>query len=140
MAGELEPYRLRLPARIGGGLSFLRLAAKMTALTTQALALKEGLWSLKRRIEHDSAAADRLAEMSGAAKVEPKFCSLIHEAAGSLRKVADASGGLAGAADTVEAAARAVTQAHRSEYQGVYEAVNASGVQQATAGFYRTRG
>jgi hypothetical protein len=139
MSAELERRPVHLPDRPDGGRpSFLRLAGRMTTLTGAALALKEGLWLLKARMESDAADADRLAEQSAAAEVEPRFVALINEAGTALRKVADASGDLAGAADAVEANARAFGDAHEAEYRGVYEAVQASGVQQAKAGFYRT--
>jgi uncharacterized membrane protein YkoI len=140
MAAELEPYTVRLPEHGGDGApSFLRLAGKMSTLTAAALALKEGLWLLKRHMEHDADDADHMAEQSTAAEVEPRFTGLIHTAAGELRAVADASADVADSADQMEVNARGFTDAHESEYRGVYEAVRASGVQQAKAGFYRTR-
>ncbi|MFE1576254.1 conjugal transfer protein TraB [Streptomyces fradiae] len=137
---ELEPYvPAGLPAERGSRPSFLRLAGRITTLTGAALALKEGLWVLKTRMEKDANDADRLAEQCAEAEVEPRFTALITDAASSLRAVAEASGELAGAADTMEANARAFGDAHESEYRGVYEAVKASGVQQAKPGFYETR-
>ncbi|MFI1568490.1 conjugal transfer protein TraB [Streptomyces sp. NPDC020490] len=135
---DLVPYTPK-PLAKGGRLSFITLAAKMTTLTGQALALKEGLYVLKRRMEKDAKDADRIADLCAEAEVEPKFTGLINEAAGALRKVAEAAGGLAAAADQMESNARAFKDAHESEYRGVYEAVQASGVRQAKAGFYRKR-
>lgn len=138
MAAELEPYTVRLPDR-GVKPSFLRLAARVTTLTAAALALKEGLWLLKRRMEHDADDSDTLAEQCAAAEVEPRFTGLVHEAGTALRVVATASGDVASAADLMEYQARGFGEAHQSEYRGIYEAVNASGVRQAKPGFYRTR-
>ncbi|PZT74497.1 MULTISPECIES: conjugal transfer protein TraB [unclassified Streptomyces] len=137
---ELEPYvPAGLPERSGGRLSFLSLAGRITTLTGAALALKEGLWMLRRRMEKDADGLDRLAEQCGTAEVEPRFTALMTDAASALRAVAEASGELAGAADSMEADARAFGDAHEAEYRGVYEAVKASGVQQAKPGFYETR-
>ncbi|MDN3262906.1 conjugal transfer protein TraB [Streptomyces sp. CSDS2] len=135
---ELVPYTPK-PIVKGGRLSFLTLAARLTTLTAQALALKEGLYVLKHRMEKDAKDADRIAEMCAEAEVEPRFTSLITEAATALRKVAEAAAGLAAAADQMESNARAFRNAHDSEYRGVYEAVRTSGVRQAKPGFYRKR-
>ncbi|MEW1723873.1 conjugal transfer protein TraB [Streptomyces sp. NPDC093109] len=136
---DLVPYKAPpLPVK-GGRLGFLGLAGKMTALATAALALKEGLWVLKRRMEKDADDADRLAEMCAEAEVEPRFTALITDSGTALRAVAEAAAGVAGAADEMETNSRGFVDAHESEYRGVYEAVQASGVQQAKAGFYRKR-
>ncbi|MET8945447.1 conjugal transfer protein TraB [Streptomyces sp. NPDC004542] len=135
---DLVPYTPR-PLAKGGRLSFITLAARMTALTGQALALKEGLYVLKRRMEKDAGDQDRIADMCAEAEVEPKFTGLINEAASRVRKVAEAADGVSGAADQMETNARAFKDAHETEYRGVYEAVQASGVRQAKAGFYRKR-
>jgi len=132
-----EPVYLRVAHE--GKPSFIRLTGKMAAVTAAALALKEGLYLLKRRMHFDADKSDRIAEMCAAAEVEPKFTALIHEAAQDLRRVAEASGEVAGAADQMETNARDFVDAHQSEYRGVYEAVRASGVRQAKAGLYRTR-
>jgi hypothetical protein len=139
MGAEIEPYTARLPERSSGTPSFLRLTGRMSTLTAAAMALKEGLWLLKRRMEADADDGDRMAELCTEAQVEPRFTGLIHEAAGALRAVAEASGEVADAADQMETNARAFGDAHEAEYRGVYEAVNASNVQQAKPGFYRTR-
>ncbi|MCC3654741.1 conjugal transfer protein TraB [Streptomyces sp. S07_1.15] len=138
MGSEIEPYTVHLPDRAEKP-SFTRLMGQVATLTASALALKEGLWLLKRRMEHDAADADHLAEQCAAAEVEPKFTGLVHEAGAALRAVAEASGEVAGAADVMEHEARGLGDAHQAEYRGVYEAVNASGVRQAKPGFYRTR-
>lgn len=139
---DLVPYTApALPVK-GGRLGFLSLAAKMSTLGAAALALKEGLWMLKRRMEKDAADADRLAEMCVEAEVEPKFTALINAAAAALRKVAAAATEVFGAADQMEANARAFSEAHQTEYKGIYDAVKAAaakGVRQAKAGFYRKR-
>jgi hypothetical protein len=119
--------------------TFLGLVARTTTLTTAALALKEGMWALRRRMESDARHADLMADQCIAAEVEPKFTNLIHEAGSELRAVAEASGNLANAADLVQTATQGLHDAHQAEYRGVYEAVHASGVQQAKPGFYRTR-
>ncbi len=53
---ELVPRPANLPAARTGSPSFTRLAARTAALTASALALKEGLWSLQRRMERDASA------------------------------------------------------------------------------------
>ncbi|MDV9191586.1 conjugal transfer protein TraB [Streptomyces sp. SR27] len=137
---ELEPYTAAgLPAESSGRPSFLRLAGRITTLVGAAAALTEGLWVLKRRMEKDADAADRLAEQCAEAEVEPRFTALITDAASALRAVAESSGELAGAADVMAANARDFGDAHDREYRGVYEAVQSSGVQQAKPGFYEVR-
>ncbi|MFC8408615.1 conjugal transfer protein TraB [Streptomyces griseoincarnatus] len=136
---DLVPRPSHLPAARGGSPSFTRLAARTAALTASALALKEGLWSLQRRMRHDADQADHLADLCVAAEVEPRFTGLINEAAEALRAVAEASGDLARTADQVQHDSQDLHDAHQQEYRGVYEAVNASGVRQAKPGFYRTR-
>ncbi|MFI8093750.1 conjugal transfer protein TraB [Streptomyces sp. NPDC086080] len=136
---DLVPRPANLPAARGGSPSFTKLAARTAALTASALALKEGLWSLKRRMERDASHADMLADLCTAAEVEPKFTGLITEAGTALRAVAEASAEVARTADQVQTNAQGLHDAHQSEYRGVFEAVNASGVRQARPGFYRTR-
>ncbi|MFJ9412511.1 conjugal transfer protein TraB [Streptomyces sp. NPDC101393] len=138
MGSDLVPYAPQPLAR-GRRLSFLTIVAQVTALTAQALSLKEGLYMLKRRMEKDSKNIDGIADMCTEAEVETRFTGLINEAAGSLREVAEAASGMASAADHMEANARAFGDAHESEYRAVYEAVQASNVRQAKAGFYRKR-
>ena len=139
MGAEIERYNAHLPERPTAAPSFLLLAGRMVALSTAALHLKEGLHALQRRMDRDADDADRMAEQATAAEVEPRFTALIHEAAASLRVVAEASGEVADSADQMEANSRGFTDAHESEYRGVFEAVRGSNVQQAKAGFYRTR-
>lgn len=138
MGSDLEHYTAHLP-ETSSPPSFLRLTARMARLTASALALKEGLASLQQRMESDAKDADQLAEQCAVAEVEDRFTALVHEAGEALRKVADASGEVAGAADQMESCSRDFVAAHEGEYRGVYEAVNASGVRQAKPGFYRTR-
>ncbi|MEZ3182986.1 conjugal transfer protein TraB [Streptomyces pimonensis] len=135
---DLVPRPAHLPATTGTP-SFTGLAARTAALTASALALKEGLWSLQRRMGRDADHADMLADLCTAAEVEPRFTGLINEAATALRAVAEASADLARTADQVQHDSQGLHDAHQSEYRGVYEAVNASGVRQARPGFYRTR-
>jgi hypothetical protein len=136
---DLVPRPTHLPAARGGAPSFTGLAARTAALTASALALKEGLWSLKRRMERDASHADMLADLCTAAEVEPRFTGLITEAGTALRAVAEASAEVARTADQVQHDSQDLHDAHQQEYRGVYEAVNASGVRQARPGFYRTR-
>ncbi|MFJ7069892.1 conjugal transfer protein TraB [Streptomyces sp. NPDC101115] len=141
MSDELVYTAPDLPERSGDGEtpSFLRLNGRLTALALSAMRLTEGLHKLRRQMEHDADDADRLAEMCRQAEVEPQFLALIHEASGALRAVATASGEMAGAADDLTAATENLADAHDREYRGVFETVQASGVQQAKPGFYRTR-
>ncbi|MGV9277704.1 conjugal transfer protein TraB [Streptomyces griseosporeus] len=134
---DLVPRPTHLPASTSRP-SFTALAGRMAALTASALALKEGMWALKRRMESDADHADMLADLCIAAEVEPKFTGLIHEAGTALRAVANASGELADAADQVQHDSQGLHDAHQAEYRGVYEAVQGSGVRQAKPGFYRT--
>ncbi|WP_432034476.1 conjugal transfer protein TraB [Streptomyces antibioticus] len=136
---DLVPSTPDLPATAGPTPGFRGLAARVTAFSASALALTQGLRALRRQMERDADDADHLAEMCAVAEVEPRFTALIHEAGGSLRAVANASGEMANAADEMATAADGLAAAHEAEYRGVYEAVNASGVQQAKPGFYRTR-
>ncbi|MFC9954871.1 conjugal transfer protein TraB [Streptomyces prasinus] len=136
---DLVPRPAHLPATGGGTPAFTRLAARMTALTAAALALKEGLWTLKREMERNSDRHNQLADMCGLAEVEPRFTGLISQSATALFAVAQASADVATTADQVQHGAQDLHDAHQAEYRGVYEAVNASGVRQAKPGFYRTR-
>ncbi|MGA4803578.1 conjugal transfer protein TraB [Streptomyces lavendulocolor] len=136
---ELVPRPVHLPSTGGRAPGFRSLAARVTAFSASALALTESLWRLRRAMESDAKDAELLAEMCDQAEVEPRFTSLIREAGGALRAVATASGEMATAADQMSAAAEDLAASHEREYRGVYEAVKASGVQQAKAGFYRTR-
>ncbi|MGK4578443.1 conjugal transfer protein TraB [Kitasatospora sp. HPMI-4] len=136
---DLVPYAPNLPEPGGDRPNFLNLARRITVLTASALALKEGLRSLQKRMEDDSEDMVKLSAMCAEAEVEPRFLALIEEAGAALLAVAEASGALAGAADDMESNSRAFNDAHEGEYRGVYEAVQASGVQQAKAGFYRNR-
>ncbi|MFE9783660.1 conjugal transfer protein TraB [Streptomyces sp. NPDC005775] len=137
---DLVPRPVHLPdTTTGGRPSFLALAARVTSFSASAFALVEGLRALRRQMEHDADDADRLAEMCDQAEVEPKFTSLIREAGGELRAVATASGEMATAVDDMATAADDLSTSHDREYRGVYESVQASGVQQARPGFYRTR-
>jgi hypothetical protein len=118
---------------------FMSLAARVTALSTAALQLKEGMHLLQRHMENNSAKARTLSEMCGAAEVEPRYTAQILEVSQALTRVAEAAGDLASTADATETNARGFNNAHQAEYRGIYEASNASGVQQARPGFYQTR-
>lgn len=124
---------------VGGALNFLTLAARITALSADALRLKENLWALQRRMEENAGRARTLSEMCDAAEVEAQYTALIMEASTALQRVAEASGELAETADVMEANARGFNDAHETEYRGVYEAATASGVQQPKPGFNRVR-
>ncbi|MFE8950083.1 conjugal transfer protein TraB [Streptomyces sp. NPDC007856] len=129
---------------VGGGASsgngFLALSGRTAQLAAAALFLKEGMHLLKAHMRANANAASRLSEMCDAAEVEPHFTSQIMDVSTALHGVAEASGEMVNAADRVDADARGFNQAHDTEYRGVYEAVNGSGVQQAKPGFYRRTG
>lgn len=133
-----------LPGMSGGGASsgngFLALSGRTAALASAALFLKEGMHLLRVHMRANANAAMRLSEMCGAAEVEPHFTSMIEDASTSLTAVAEASGEMANAADSVDTDARGFNSAHDREYRPGYEASNGSGVQQAKPGFYRRTG
>jgi hypothetical protein len=118
---------------------FISLAGRITALSTAALQLKEGMHLLQRHMENNATQARTLSEMCDAAEVEPRYTAQILEVSQALTRVAQAAGDLASTADVMETNARGFTGAHQAEYRGIYEASNASGVQQAKPGFYQTR-
>ncbi|MEV7253306.1 conjugal transfer protein TraB [Streptomyces cyaneofuscatus] len=124
----------------GGGLGFLALAGRTAKLAASALFLKEGMHQLRSHMEANSTAALRLSEMCAQAEVEPRFTSMIEDVSTALTGVAEASGDMVNAADSVDTDARGFNNAHESEYRPGYEASNASGVQQAKPGFYRRTG
>ncbi|WP_331759879.1 conjugal transfer protein TraB [Streptomyces anulatus] len=124
----------------GGGLGFLALAGRTAKLATSALFLKEGMHLLRSHMQANSKAALRLSEMCGQAEVEPRFTSMIEDVSTALTGVAEASGDMVNAADSVDNDARSFNNAHESEYRPGYEASNGAGVQQAKPGFYRRTG
>ncbi|MDG5807898.1 conjugal transfer protein TraB [Streptomyces ossamyceticus] len=142
---ELEPYKApAVPAlrRGGGVLSFMKLVGSVVTLVAQAIALKEGTHLLQRRMEKDADDHDKLSDMCAEAEVEPYFTGLIVDAGKALREVAKASGELSNAADQMATNAKVFGDAHKTEYQGVYEAVRQAarrGIRQAKPGFYRKR-
>ncbi|MFE2314157.1 conjugal transfer protein TraB [Streptomyces sp. NPDC059441] len=142
---EIEPYKAPAVPAIstgGGALSFMRLLGSMVTLVGQAVALKEMAHLLKRRMEKDADDHDKISDMCAEAEVEPYFTGLITDAGTALREVANASGELSSAADDLATNAKAFGSAHKTEYQGIYEAVQAAkrrGIRQARPGFYRTR-
>ncbi|MFC8707344.1 conjugal transfer protein TraB [Streptomyces anulatus] len=125
---------------VGSGLGFLALAGRIAKLAASALFLKEGMHLLRSHMEANSTAALRLSEMCGQAEVEPRFTSMIEDVSTALTGVAEASGDMVNAADSVDTDARGFNNAHESEYRPGYEASNGSGVQQAKPGFYRRTG
>ncbi|GAB2891728.1 conjugal transfer protein TraB [Streptomyces mayteni] len=139
MSNEIVPRPTYLPdVPDGEGLGFLVLAARVTALTARALLLKEKLWALQRHMARNADKAHTTSEMCDAAEVKPEQTALILETSTALRKVADASGEVANAADDMQTDAQAFGDAHETEYRGVYEAVQVAGGQ-AKPGFYEVR-
>ncbi|MGW2724119.1 conjugal transfer protein TraB [Streptomyces sp. NPDC001492] len=142
---EIEPYRAPAVPAIstgGGVLGFMRLLGSMVTLAGQAVALKEMTHLLKRRMEKDADDHDKISDMCAEAEVEPYFTGLITDAGTALREVANASGELEDAADQLVTNVKGFSSAHKTEYQGIYEAVQAArrrGIRQAKPGFYRTR-
>lgn len=131
------------PATFGGMLlgilNFITLSVRFAMLAAAAMWLKENLHILKARMHKDAEFARRVAELCGAARVDDYFVALFLEAAQAFDRVAEASGELAGAADGMEAGARAVGDAHETEYRGVYEVRQASPYAQPTPGFNKVR-
>jgi hypothetical protein len=65
---------------------------------------------------------------------------MIEDVATHLTAVAEASGEMVNAADSVDTDARGFNNAHDREYRPGYEASNGSGVRQAKPGYYRRTG
>lgn len=124
---------------VSGIVNFITLSARVAALATAALWLKEGLHLLKARMHQDAETARRTSEQCGQAGVDPYFLGLFLEASQSLDRVAEASGELANAADQMETNARDVHDAHQAEYGGIHEAVQASAYDQPKPGFNAVR-
>jgi hypothetical protein len=122
-----------------GALNFLTLTARIAALTTAALHLKEQMHAQIRDTEANAEKVRAVAEMCDAAGVEPQFTALILESSTALRRVPEAARDVAETADRTELHARQFGDAHEAEYRGIHEAVNASGVQQPKAGFNAVR-
>lgn len=131
--------RMGWGAAIGGIINFITTAAKIMALACAAALLKERMHLLKARMHRDAAFAHRVAEMCGQAGVDGRFVARYHEVGTDFQAVADCSDGVAAAADTMEARARAVVDAHQREYGGIHEAVNGSPYRQPKPGFNRVR-
>lgn len=129
-----------LPDVHGGATpGFMQFASRVTTLSAQALALKAGLYALQRRMRENADKARDVGEKCGQAEVDASLVALVQEASDALRKVADASGELANAADMIQTDAEALNGAHESEYRGVYEAVQASPYDQPKPGFLENR-
>ncbi|MFE2609449.1 conjugal transfer protein TraB [Streptomyces mirabilis] len=124
----------------GSGNGFLALAGRTAKLAASALFLKEGMHLLRSHMQANASAAMRLSEMCGQAEVEPRFTSMIEDTSTALTGVAEASGEMVNAADSVDTDARGFNGAHDREYRPGYEASNGSGVKQAKPGFYRRTG
>ncbi|MFJ8929265.1 conjugal transfer protein TraB [Streptomyces sp. NPDC102364] len=131
--------RMGWRAAIGGVINFLTTAAKVMALACAAALLKERMHLLKTRMHRDAAFAHRVAEMCGQAGVDDNFVAEYHEVGGHFTRVAECADGVTAAADTMEARARGVVDAHNREYRGVYEAVQASPYRQPKPGFNKVR-
>lgn len=122
------------------GNGFLALAGRTAKLAASALFLKEGMHLLRSHMQANANAALRLSEMCAQAEVEPQFNSMIEDTSTALTGVAEASGDMVNAADSVDTDARGFNGAHDREYRPGYEASNGSGVRQAKPGFYRRTG
>ncbi|MEU6071410.1 conjugal transfer protein TraB [Streptomyces sp. NPDC047082] len=122
------------------GNGFLALAGRTAALAASAVFLKEGMHLLRSHMQANAGAALRLSEMCGQAEVEPRFTSMIEDVSTSLTGVAEASGEMVNAADSVDTDARGFNSAHDREYRPGYEASNGSDARQAKPGFYRRTG
>ncbi|WP_051887978.1 hypothetical protein [Streptomyces seoulensis] len=143
-ASQTDGSQPAAPRKTFGGLlfgilNFVTLTARFMALATAAMWLKENLHLLKDRMHRDAEQARRISEMCGQAGVDPYFQGLAIEASQALDRVAEASGELAGAADGMEANARAVGDAHETEYRGIYEVRQASPYAQPKPGFNTVR-
>lgn len=123
----------------GGGATFVALAGSVAKLTVQAIKLREGVHALQRWMAANADRAREVSEMCDAAEVEPQLTAMIMQASDALRRVAEASGEMVDASDAMRADAQGLHDAHQREYRGIYETVQASGVQQAKPGFYRVR-
>lgn len=124
-----------LPAVPDVDLGFLSLGAAVVLLAGRALLLKEKIWALQSRFRRNADKASNMSEMCDAAEVAPQLTALIMEGANSLRGVAEASGDLVDAADTMQMHAQGFTDAHQNEYGGIYEVTQTMGVQQPKPGF-----
>lgn len=119
--------------------TFTTFTARIAAITTSALRLKDQMHTLIAETEHNADTARALAEMCTSAGVEPQFTALIHESSTALHGVVTAARDVIETADRTEVDARTLQDAHEKEYRGIYEAVQASGVQQPKAGFNAVR-
>jgi len=124
---------------IFGILNFITLAARIAALATAAVLLKEQLHLLKARMHHDAQRARTLSGHLHQAGADTRFQAQALEVAAAFERVADASGELAAAADQMEANAQFVKDAHQTEYGGIYEVRQASPYAQPKPGFNKVR-
>ncbi|MFZ3592300.1 conjugal transfer protein TraB [Streptomyces sp. BH104] len=138
-SGNAPEPRMGWRAAIGGIINFITTAAKVMALACAAALLKERMHMLKTRMHRDAAFAHRVAEMCGQAGVDGEFVAEYHEVGTLFQGVADCADGVTAAADTMEARAVIVVDAHNREYRGVYEAVQASPYRQPKPGFNKVR-
>lgn len=123
----------------GAALNFVTLTARVAALTTSALYLKERMHSLMTHTERNADKVQAVSEMCDAAGVETQYTALVMTSATALRTVVGAARDVKETADRAELHARMLGDAHQREYRGTYEAVQASGVQQPKAGFNAVR-
>jgi hypothetical protein len=122
-----------------GILNFITLSARFAMLAAAAIWLKENLHILKQRMHTDAAFARKVAELCGDAGADGYFVALFLETSQAFDRVAEASGELAGAADQMEDGARAVGDAHETEYRGIYEVAQASPYAQPKPAFNKVR-
>ncbi|MEU6990358.1 conjugal transfer protein TraB [Streptomyces sp. NPDC046465] len=120
---------------IHGIINFVTLTARITALVTAAILLKEGMHRLERRMNRNAATARRLAEYFSQAGVDPYHQGLALEASKAFNAAADDAAGVTEAADSMQARAQAVDDAHKTEYGGFYELSKSSRYNQPKPGF-----
>ena len=141
--GNLPATGSDRPATFGGMLfgiiNFITLTARFMALAAAAMWLKENLHILKTRMHKDAEQARKVAELCGQAHVDNYFVALFLEVSQAFDRVAEASGELCDAADGMETNARAISDAHETEYRGIYEVRQSSPYEQPTPGFNKVR-
>lgn len=120
---------------IHGIINFVTLAARITALVTAAILLKEGMRHLERRMARNAATARRLSEYFAQAGVDPYHQGLALDASKAFDQAASAAAGVTEAADSLQTRAQAVDDAHKAEYGGFYELSKSSRYDQARPGF-----
>jgi len=107
-------------------------------LVADAVHAQEFVTAMVVRMRRTAQLAVTVAEMSAAAEVDAHEVGQVLEVAGALAGVAASAAALASQADALAHAAAHARAEHKAEYGGVYEAVQAVGVQ-AKPGFYQSR-